>query len=144
MSFNPPLMFGPIAPENNPPITPQYYKPHVFNISAIINGVTTLLTTSIPHDYVVGQNIRMLISQLYNATQFNEREAMVISIPSSIQIVLDLDSRGFNEFIPNTNSNSTQPQVVPVGDYNSGAINANGRILNGTFIPGSFINISPA
>lgn len=144
MSYNPPLIFGPIAPENNPPINPQYYQPRVFNIANIVNGVTTLLTTTVPHDYVVGQNVRLLISLLYNATEFNEREATVVSIPTSSSMVLQLDSRGFSAFVPNTGSNSTQPQVVAVGDYNSGVINANGRILNGTFIPGSFIDISPA
>ena len=144
MSFNPPLMFGPVAPENNPPINPQYYQPRVYNILSISNGYKTLVTTTAPHDYVEGQNVRLLISQLYNATQFNEREATVVSIPTSSSMLLDLDSRGFDTFIPNTSSNSTQPQVVAVGDYNSGVINANGRMVNGTFIPGSFINVSPA
>jgi hypothetical protein len=143
MAYNPPLIYGPIASENNPPINPQYYLPSVFNIASIVNGPTTLVTTTINHNYVVGQLVRLLISQVYNATQFNEQEAYVIDIPNPDQIQLRLDSSTYNTFIPNLVSNTTQPQVVAVGDVNTGTINANGRTLNGTFIPGSFIDISP-
>lgn len=143
MAYNPPLIFGPIAPENNPPITPQYYQPGVFNIASITNGQTTLVTTTTNHNYVMGQLVRLLISQLYGARQFNEQTANVISIPSPTEITLQLDSTFYDVFVANPTSGSTQPQVVAVGDVNSGQINSNGRMVNGTFIPGSFIDISP-
>jgi hypothetical protein len=143
MAYNPPLIFGPIAPENNPPINPQYYLPSVFNIAAITNGPTTVVTTTVNHNYVIGQLVRLLISQLYGARQFNEQVAYVIAIPSSTEITLQLDSSFYDVFIPNPTS-GTQPQVVAVGDINTGQINPNGRMVNGTFIPGSFIDVSPA
>lgn len=142
MGFNPPLMSGPISPENNPPINPQYYQPKVFNIEAISNGSTTLVTTIVNHDYVVGQEVRFLISQLYAERQLNEKTGLVISIPNPNQVIVDIDSSLFDIFVPNTSSDTTQPQIVSVGDVNSGQINL-GRLGNKTYIPGSFINISP-
>lgn len=143
MGYNPPLIFGPIAPESNPPINPQFYQPSQFDIASIVNGPTTLVTTTVDHNYVVGQLVRLLISQLYGSRQFNEQTANVILIPNPNQVVLAIDSASFDVFIPNPSSGSTQPQIVAVGDLNSGPINSQGRSNNGTFIPGSFIDISP-
>jgi len=143
MAYNPPLMFGPIAPENNPPIHPQYFRPKEYNIDSITNGVTTLVTTTTAHDYVVGQLVRLLISQIFGARQFNEQTAYVINIPSNTSITLALDSSSFDLFHANPALDTTQPQVVAVGDVNNGIINSQGRFVNGTFIPGSFRNISP-
>lgn len=142
MGYNPPLIFGPIAPENNPPINPQYYLPGVFNIAAITNGPSTLVTTTVNHNYVIGQEVRFLISQLYQERQLNEQSGIVTAIPNPNQIVVNIDSSLFDTFVPNTTSGSTQPQVVAIGDVNSGPINI-GRSGNTTFIAGSFIDISP-
>ena len=143
MAYNPPLIFGPIAPENNPPINPQFYQPREFNIASITNGQTTLVTTTTSHDYVIGQLVRLVVPQIYGARQFNEQTAYIINIPSNTQFTLGLDSSSFDLFQANPTSGTTQPQVMPVGEINSGSINSQGRFVNGTFIPGSFINISP-
>jgi len=143
MGYHPPLMFGPIAPQNNPPINPQYYKPGDFNISSIVNGMTTLVTTTVNHNYVVGQLVRLIIPEIYGGQQFNEQTANVISVPASNQILIALDSSFFNLFIAHPSSGTTQPQVVAVGDLNTGTINSSGRSSTGTYIPGAFIDISP-
>lgn len=143
MSFNPPLMFGPIAPENNPTIHPEYFTPKEFNIASITNGKTTLVTTTVAHDYVLGQLVRLLISQLFGARQFNEQVAYVINIPSTTSITLGLDSSAFDLFIADPTLESTQPQVVAVGDINTGHINPYGPSRTFPWIPGSFRNISP-
>lgn len=142
MSYNPPLIFGPIAPENNPPINPQFYQPQVFDISAITLGPTTTVTTTVNHDYVVGQTVRLLIAQPFGSFQLNEQVANVISIPAANQVVLSFNSTSASPFISNPTSNVSQPQIVATGDVNSGQINT-GRTGNLTFIPGSFIDISP-
>jgi hypothetical protein len=141
--YNPPLIFGPIAPENNPPIMPQYYLPSVFDIAAITNGSTTLVTTTIDHNYVIGQEVRFLISQLYGERQLNQQTGFIISIPAANQFVVSIDSTFFDIFVANPTSGSTQPQVVAVGDLNTGSINSTGRSNTGTFVPGAFIDISP-
>lgn len=144
MTYIPPLMFGPIAPENNPPINPQYYLPSVFNIVNITLGVVTTVQTNIPHNYVVGQLVRLLISTIYGSYQLNEQEGYVISIPSDNEVILTIDSTNANPFIYLPLSGTTQPQISPVGNINTGSINSSARSNTGTFIPGSFIDISPA
>lgn len=134
---------GPIAPENNPPINPQYYQPSVFFITAISLGTTTIITTSVDHNYVIGQNVRLLIPPTYGSYQLSEQTGYVINIPAADQVTLNIYSVGVNAFIASPTYGSTKPQIIAIGDANSGPINANGRSSTGTFIQGSFINISP-
>lgn len=138
-----PFSSGPVAPQRNPPINPQYYQPSVFTISAIAQGPTTLVTTSVEHNYVIGQIVRLLIPSTYGAQQLNGQQGTVISIPSATQVVATINSLGANAFISSPTYGPTVPQIVAVGDYNSGQINTSGRTNNITYIPGSFINISP-
>lgn len=131
---------GPVPPYSNPPINPQYYEPSRFVISAITLGFTTLVTTSINHNYVVGQSVRLLIPFGYGAYQLNEVPGNVLSIPNPNQVVLDINSNGSDVFLPG--SLKQNPQIVAIGDINSGTINQSRSTL-GTFIPGAFIDISP-
>jgi hypothetical protein len=140
---SPPLLYGPIAPENNPPINPQYYQPSVFNISALSYGVMTTVTTAVDHNYVVGQQVRLLIPSPYGAQQLNEQEGTVISIPASDQVVVNINSIGTNPFISVPFYGPTPPQITAIGDINSGQINSNGATNTITYVSGSFINISP-
>jgi hypothetical protein len=136
--------FNPPTPAyNNPPINPQYYMPSRFVISGISLGPTTTVTTSENHNYVIGQLVRLLIQPPYGSYQLNEIMGYVFSIPSPNQIVLDINSTGVNAFIPSPSYGPTLPQVVAVGDSNSGVISMTGRTVPSTAIPGSFQNISP-
>lgn len=143
MSYNPPLISGPIAPENNPPINPQYYQPSVFTISGLSYGPTTLVTTSVNHNYVIGQNIRLLIPKPYGAYQLNEQQGLVISIPAANQVVVTINSMNTDAFVSSLSYSFTLPQIIAIGDINSGNISSTGRRVPTTAIPGSFINISP-
>lgn len=205
---------GPIAPQSNPPINPQYYQPRNYFISAISFGQTTTITTTQNTDYVIGQLVRLIISQACGSRQLNEKQGYVLSFPSPDQIDVSINSshnvtsfispyatitgatqanpcvltanngfkigqsvviqdvEGMTELNGNTytilsatsttitiNVNSTSftayssggtatlktvlPQVLPIGDINSGQINSSGIINNLTYINGSFINISP-
>lgn len=143
MGYTPPLIFGPIAPENNPPINPQYYQPSVFYISAIALGATTTVTTSINHNYVVGQNVRLTIPFFFGARQLSGQEGLVIAIPNPNEVIINIDSTNYDAFISSPTYFTTMPQIAAIGDQNSGVINNAGRSSTGTFIPGSFIDISP-
>jgi hypothetical protein len=138
---------GPIAPENNPPINPQYFQPSDFKISAISLGTTTTVTTSVNHNYVVGQNIRLLIPSTYGSRGLNERQGLVISIPAANQVIVNIDSSGITPFIASPSYGPTPPQIIAIGDQNSGEISSSGRTtdssITGPTIPGTFINISP-
>jgi hypothetical protein len=136
--------FGPPRPAySNPPINPQYFQPSRFVISEIALGPTTLVTTSVNHNYVIGQLVRLFIQPTYGTYQLNEVLGYVIAIPTATQITLNINSTGFNAFIPSPSYGPTLPQVVAVGDSGSGIISLTGRSVPSTAIPGSFINISP-
>jgi len=138
---SPPLIFGPVPPYSNPPIQPQFYAPSKFFISNITLGVTTIVTTTANMNYVVGQQVRLTIPNGFGCIQLNEMPAYVISLPALNQVELDLFTAGQDGFI--ASSATTQPQITAIGDINPGAINSQGRVNNSTFIPGSFIDISP-
>lgn len=208
----------PIPAYSNVPINPQFYQPRRYIIAAISLGSLTAITTDQPMDYVVGQLVRLIIPQAYGSYQLNEKTGYIISIPTSTQVVINLNSTEANSFVPSpytatitgatkanpcvltaNNSfvpgnvisisgvvgmtelnasnwtisscnatsitmdvNSTSfttyisggtatlqtpivvyPQIIAVGDINSGVVNSSGRTNNTTYVLGSFINISP-
>jgi len=136
--------FGPPHPAYyNLPIRADYFKPSRFVISGIQLGPTTIITTSLPHNYVIGQLIRLIIPPFYGSYQLNEKEAYVISIPSTTEVTLDLNSVGVSAFISSPTYGPTSPQILAIGDSSSGLISTTGRSLPTTAIAGSFQNISP-
>lgn len=133
----------PVPAYSNVPIQPQNYQPRQFFIENVALGIRTLVTTTADTDFVVGQLIRLIIPPQFGCTQLNEVLGYVLAMPTPSQLYLDIDSsQNVDPF--QSSSASTQPQVLPVGDINTGATNNNGRMNNGTFIPGSFKNVSPS
>lgn len=131
----------PVPAFSNVPIHPEYFRPRIFDISAISIGLTTTITTSINHDYPIGQQVRMTIPPSFGTRGLNEKSAYVISIPAPNQIQLNIISIGYDPFI--LSSATTKAQIAAIGDINSGAINSDGRIMQKTYINGSFRDISP-
>jgi len=125
----------------NPPIHPEYYAPNFFFISTVSLGQTTIVTTTKNMNYVIGQLCRLIIPPNFGCRQLNEKEGFVISIPNPNQVELTIDSSQ-NVDLFTSSTTTTQPQILAVGDTNTGAINDHGRWTK-TFIPGSFIDISP-
>jgi len=133
---------GPIPPYSNVPINAQYFQPSVFVISAIGLGITTTITTTVNHNYVVGQEIRLNIPESFGASQLNQQTGIVLSIPAANQVIVNINSSAnVNPFT--SSSATTLPQIVAVGDINNGIISTTGRSVPSTNIPGAFINISP-
>jgi hypothetical protein len=131
----------PIPVYSNLPIAP-YYQPRSYFIAAISLGTTTTVTTTEDNDFVIGQLVRLLIPPTFGCRQLNGVEGYVLSQPTATQLILSIDSsQNVDAFT--ASSATTQPQILPVGDINTGAINSQGRTNTGTFVPGSFINISP-
>jgi hypothetical protein len=131
----------PIPAYQNLPIHAEFYIPSRFVISAISFGQTTTITTTTNMNYVVGQLVRLIIPPSFGSRQLNETQGYVISIPSGNQVILNINSMNVDLFISSTAT--TLPQILAIGDINTGAVNSNGRSNNFTYIPGSFINISP-
>lgn len=144
MSISPAIK-GPIAPYSNLPIEPQFFQPWRFVISNITLGVTTTVMMVIPSittlNYVVGQEVRLIIPPLFGCRQLNGQTGFVLSVIPPNQVIVSINSVGGDPYIASTAT--TQAQILAIGDINSGPINAQGRVNNGTFIQGSFINISP-
>lgn len=136
-----PIISYPIPAYANVPIEPQFYKPRFWFISNITNGRSTTVTTTTSQDFVVGQLVRFIIPASFGIRQLNEQEGYVIAINSPTQVVVDIDSSFMDQF--KISNATTQPQILAIGDIGNGAINNMGRQNTGTFIPGSFINISP-
>ena len=137
----------PIPAYQNLPIEPQWYQPRMFVISNISLGVTTTVTTIANLDYVIGQQVRLIIPNKYGSTGLNEKIGYVTSIPALNQVTIDINSNGVDPFISSPTflpfQSKTLPQILAIGDVNNGPINANGSQHLTTFIPGSFIDISP-
>ena len=132
----------PIPAYQNLPIEPQNYQPRFFFIEDITQGPTTIVTTTTDHDYVIGQLIRLIIPPTNGIRLLNGQLGYVISIPADDQVEVTIYSVGLDPFI--TSNNRNQPQILPVGDVNTGQTNANGPFFTTPYIPGSFIDISPA
>jgi len=130
----------PIPAYQNTPIESQFYSPSRFVISSITTGQTTAVATSVNNNYVVGQQVRLIIPPGYGSRQLNESFGYVLSITSPTQVVIGINSVGVDTFI--NLGTGTVAQILAIGDINFGAINASGLSSQGTYIPGSFIDIS--
>lgn len=133
---------GPVPPYTNVPINPQYFQPSRFVISAITLGLETTVTTSVNHNYVIGQQCRLIIPITYGSRQLNEESGFVVAIPAQNQVVLNINSTNSNPFIASPTFGTTKAQILAIGDINSGIISSTGRSLPTTTIPGTFENIS--
>lgn len=133
---------GPRPPYSNPRIQPYNYQPRRFVITGVTLGRETLVTTDVPLDYVVGQLVRLLIPPRFGCVQLTQRTGYVVDIPEPNQVLLDIDSStNVNNFF-NASDDAQQPQIIAIGDVNSGVISPIGPRVPSTAIPGAFINIS--
>lgn len=131
-------ILGPIPPYSNVPINPQWYSPRTLVISGMTLGQTTTVTTINNVEFKIGQQIRLLIPPQFGCVQLNNKTGYVLSIPTPNQVVVSIDSSvRVNQFV--SGSGTVQPQIIPIGDINSGNINTGTTQLS---VPGSFINIS--
>lgn len=136
------IIQGPVALYNNVAVNPQYFKPRTFDIASIDLGVTTTVTATSNLDYEIGQEVRLLIPPGDGCRSLNQTTSFVVAIPNTNQVTLNINSLGNDSFNPAGNTMQAA-QIVAVGDVNTGAVNAEGRRNNATYIPGSFRNISP-
>lgn len=115
---------------------PDLYFPGSSIISAITTGATTTIKTTDQHDYQVGQQVAFHIPNIWGTTQLNELPnaslpgspitAYVISVTDAQTVVVNINSTGYTAFVPNqvfsTTSGKSFPQIVAVGDVNTGGV----------------------
>jgi hypothetical protein len=149
---------------------PYMYEPGVAFITALTTGTTTTVTTTDPHNFVVGQEIAFRIPAAYGTTELNTLPNVTIpgspvyyyvtSVTSNTVFVCNAVSTGFTAFTTNQSVASmvgqSLPQVIAVGDVNTGGSPYNGGNLypsplfptfsggiptiNGPAINGAFVN----
>jgi len=145
---------------------PFLYAPGVAFVESITTGTTTTIITTAPHNFVAGQEIAFRIPSAWGTTQLNSLPnnttpgspiySFVTSVTNSTTFVCNTNSTGFTAFNPNQTVASvpglTFPQVLAVGDVNSGGVAFSGGALypspvinsvstiNGPAILGSFVN----
>lgn len=133
----------PIPAYQNVPIQANYFQPSQFVISGISLGSVTTVTTTLDINYVIGQEVRLLIPPSFGSIQLNNVTAYVIDIPASNQVTLDINSSvNVDAYISSTDTTQSA-QILAIGDINSGITSSTGRNIPTTNIPGAFINISP-
>lgn len=117
-------------------------------ITATITGATRnspcVLTAN--NYFRPGQYIR--ITGVAGMTELNNNNYFILS-SNATTITIQENSISFSNYTSGgtatlLNYVTTEPEIISVGDINQGVTNTTGRTDTGTYIPGSFINISPA
>jgi hypothetical protein len=149
---------------------PNLYLPSVTVINAITTGSTTTIVTTTPHNLETGQEIAFRIPNPWGTTQLNSLPDVAIpgspiygfvqSITDNFTFVVNINSSGYTAFTTAVGVTSvpglTFPQVVPVGDVNTGGNAFSGgnlypsplfptstnrvSTINGPAIRGAFVN----
>lgn len=113
---------------------PNLYAPNVGVISALTLAATTTVTTTAPTNIQVGQEVAFRIPPSWGPIQLNSLPntmipgspiyGFVTAVNSATQFVVNINSTGYTAFTPNQAfavQGLTFPQVVAVGDNNSGS-----------------------
>lgn len=139
---------------------PDLYIPELCYITAISTGTTTTITTSINHNFVVGQEVGFTIPSAWGTTQLDysvylqtsngiPQQAYVTAVTANT-LTVNINSTGFTAFAYPTSATAalglTFPQVWAIGDQNTGySLNSSGQVpylgvSNGVIgIPGAFV-----
>ena len=121
---------------------PDLYIPYGSIITAISTGATTTITTSLNHNFVVGQEVFFVVpnagvtntNPVWGTTQLDTlgyltangvpQQAYVTVVPNTHQITVNVNSTGYGAFTYPTSAQAalgiTFPQVLAIGDQNSG------------------------
>ena len=114
---------------------PSLYVPGTAYISSLTLGSSTVVNTTAPHNFVVGQEIAFRIPLAWGTIQLNSLPNVVIpgspiygfvtAVSSSTSFTVNINSSSYTAFNSNQiyiNYPGQQfPQVVAVGDNNSGS-----------------------
>ena len=147
-------------------LNPFLYAPGTAVIAAIGLGATTTVTTTAPHNFVVGQEVALRIPVGWGTTQLNSLPnttipgspiyGFVTIVNSTTQVTLNINSAAYTAFNSNPTVASVPglsfPQILAVGDVNTGGLPFSGGLyypspvvnglstVNGPAINGAFVN----
>jgi hypothetical protein len=129
------------------PFDPRYY-PRNRTITAITQAASAVITLSVPHQFTVGQEVRILCPSQFGMTQINNQLGVITAVGTAAQntITVNINSTAYNAFAFPTSAiaaaGTSFAQVVPVGE---GAINSitqpYGNLLDDATVNTSFNGI---
>lgn len=134
---------------------PFLYYPGTVPIAAITVGATTTIDTTYQHNFVVGQEVAFRIPTVWGTYQLNSLPnaalpgspiyGYVTAVNSPTEVVVNINSTGYTAFTAPTVAQSkgvSYPQIVAVGDNNSGSLlfGYNSNTINGPAISGAYLN----
>ncbi len=119
--------------------------PFLVSITGATQANPCVLTASNNFNFIFNQYIG--IQDVSGMLELNNRIFRILASDATT-ITIDVDASGYAAYISGgeallLNQITTRPQILAIGDINSGVVNTSGRTNNITYIPGSFINISP-
>jgi len=106
------------------PFNPRYYPP-ARRIVDIVQGASTVIALNVTHNYVVGQQVRIMMPAGWGMPQINGLLGTITAIGTAVStstntITVNIDSTGFTAFAWPTSAVSALgigvPEVVPVGE----------------------------
>jgi hypothetical protein len=95
-------------------MTNEFY-PVSYLITAITNAQQATITTSIDHTLTAGQEVRILVPQIFGMYQINGTATDIVSVPTSNSMVVDADTTNFDAFVVPIATNITPAQLIPIG-----------------------------
>lgn len=111
---------------------PPLFYPRRFILANVSAATSAVVTTNIPHGYVVGQLVRFSIPAVCGMTQLDGLTGTVTSITSTTIFVVNIDTSAFTAFTFPTVAQqpSLYPEVIPVGEDTATAISSAVDILS--------------
>ena len=123
------------------------YTPFVCNISAITQEQEALVTTTVDHGFVIGNQVQFQIPPQWGMRQLNGLKGYVTDIPDTDEITVNINTTTFDSFVvPVTPTYVVidPAQVSGIGDFNFGTLSPGGIPANPNTIPGAYENQPPS
>lgn len=127
------------------PYDPLFYPSHRY-ITAITAANPAVITLSVKHNYVVGQQVRVMVPAAYGMVEINNIVGNITAIDTSANtITTDIDASTFTAFaFPLTAAVPFTPaMVVPVGETANANI-SNPNLLDDATLNSGYIGIQLA
>lgn len=134
-------MSNPLTPGNTGDYLVGRFYPYKCNISAISQGMTTTVTTDVDHMFSVGNQVGFRIPKQWGIPQLNGMTGYISSILSTTEVVVNVNTIGFDPFVTPTPGPYVvidYPEILPIGDSNTGYSSPGGVPPQTQFVPGAF------
>lgn len=123
-------------------IPPIEWQPEAKIVTAISVAAAAVVTTSIPHGYVPGAIVRLLVPANFGMTRANGLLATITATPTANTFTTNVNSTGFTAFAFPQQAPafaSSYAQSVPVGEIASSFLSASANLATRGIILGTSV-----